>query len=108
MHIYHQSVFEKWPLEDKSVQVGKNPGDVWSITTQPSSVKHFAMWPEKLVERMIRCSTKKGDTVVDPFCGSSTTGRVAVKLERKFIGIDLGYKDIQKRRMSNIQIDLLT
>ena len=34
---------------------GKNPGDVWAINTQPSTEKHFAMWPEKLVERMIRC-----------------------------------------------------
>ena len=84
-----------------------NPGDVWSIPTQPSSEKHFAMWPEKLVERMVRCSTKKGDTVLDPFCGSGTTLKVAEELDRKGLGIDLGYKDVQSRRLSQIQKRLL-
>ena len=87
--------------------LGKNPGDVWKIATQPSPEKHYAMWPEKLVERMIRCSTKTGDIACDPFCGSNTTGRVAIKLQREFVGIDIGYADMQKRRTSNIQIDLM-
>lgn len=82
---------------------GKNPGDVWEIPTQPSPEKHYAMWPEKLVERMILCSTKAGDTVLDPFCGSGTTLRVADRLNRIGCGIDLGYKDIQERRLKEIQ-----
>jgi len=84
-----------------------NPGDVWEIMTQPSPEKHFAMWPEKLVEKMILCSTKVGDTVLDPFTGSGTTLRVADKLNREAVGIDLGYDDIQKRRLSNIQKELI-
>ena len=87
--------------------LGKNPGDVWSIPTKPSSKKHFAMWPEKLVERMVLCSTKKGDTVLDPFCGSGITLRVVEELGRKGLGIDLGYKDVQARRMSKIQRRLI-
>ena len=86
---------------------GKNPGDVWEITTQSSPEKHYAMWPEKLVERMIKCSTKTGDAVLDPFAGSGTTLRVADKLNREAYGIDLGYGDIQKKRMSLIQKELL-
>lgn len=86
---------------------GKNPGDVWVINTQPSPEKHFAMWPESLVERMILCSTKPGDTVLDPFCGSGTTLRVADKHNRIAYGIDMGYSDIQDRRLSNIQKNLL-
>ena len=85
---------------------GKNPGDVWIIPTQPSSEKHYAMWPEKLVERMIKCSTKAGDTVLDPFCGSGSTLKVAEQLSRKGIGIDLGYHEISKRRTSKIQKEL--
>lgn len=85
---------------------GKNPGDIWQINTRPSPEKHFAMWPETLVERMILCSTKTGDTVLDPFCGSATTIRVAEQLNRDGVGIDLGYQDIQKRRLANIQPEL--
>ena len=86
--------------------LGRNPGDVWSIPTQPSSEKHFAMWPERLVERMIKCSTKAGDIVLDCFAGSATTLKVAEQLQRKGIGIDLGYHDISKRRTSKIQKEL--
>ena len=83
--------------------LGKNPGDIWTINTQPSPEKHYAMWPESLVERMILCSTKAGDSVLDPFCGSACTLRVADKLNREAYGIDLGYQEIQERRLSNIQ-----
>ena len=80
-----------------------NPGDIWTINTQPSPEKHYAMWPESLVERMILCSTKSGDAILDPFAGSGCTLRVADKLNRVAYGIDLGYQDIQERRMTNIQ-----
>ena len=86
---------------------GKNPGDIWAYNTQPSPEKHYAMWPEKLVERMVMCSTKAGDTVLDPFAGSGTTLRVADQHNRHGEGIDLGYQDIQERRLSNIQKELL-
>jgi site-specific DNA-methyltransferase (cytosine-N4-specific) len=98
---------------------GKNPGDVWnppiddtesdiwSIPTQPLSEKHYAAWPQSLVKRMILCATKEDDTVLDPFVGSGTTGRVAIELRRNFIGFDLAYEDIQKRRTSNVQVNLI-
>ncbi len=87
--------------------LGKNPGDIFIFNTQPSSEKHYAMWPEELVKRMILCSTKPGDIVCDPFCGSATTLKVADKLNREAVGMDLGYKDIQDRRLSNIQKELI-
>lgn len=94
---------------------GKNPGDLWDIHTQKSSEKHFAMWPERLVERMIRCSTRPPreidgelliDAVLDPFCGSGTTLKVAQQLCREPLGIDLGYHEISKRRTSKIQKEM--
>lgn len=103
------------PQGDYSHLKDKNPGDVWIIPTQPSSEKHFAMWPEQLVERMIRCSTRppreiKGelliDAVLDPFCGSGTTLKVAQQLCREPLGIDLGYHEISKRRTSKIQKEM--
>jgi len=85
---------------------GKNPGDLWEIPTQPSSFKHYAIWPEALVERMILCSTKPGDIILDPFVGSGTTVRVAERLNRIGVGFDLGYEDIQKERLKEIQKEL--
>ena len=88
------------------LKYGKNPGDIWNIPTQPSSEKHYAMWPERLVERMVRCSTKAGDVVIDPFAGSATTLKVSEQLNRKGIGIDLGYHEMSKRRTGKIQKEL--
>jgi len=85
---------------------GKNPGDVWQINTQPSSEKHYAMWPEKLVERMLLCSTKENDIILDPFAGSGTTLKVAIQNRRVGLGIDLGYSDIQERKLKDISIKL--
>ena len=85
---------------------GKTPGDLWQFNTQPSPFKHYAMWPEKLVRRMILCSTKAGDTVLDPFCGSGTTLRMAESLKRTGTGIDLGYQDIQEQRLKHIQEEM--
>jgi len=85
----------------------KNPGDVWKINTQPSDIKHYAMMPKKLVERMLLCSTKEGDIVLDPFVGSGTTLKIAIENNRKAVGIDLGYEDIQEENLKNIQVNLL-
>jgi DNA modification methylase len=59
------------------MKLTRNSHDVWTINTRPHSEAHTAMWPEALVERMIRISTKEGDTVLDSFAGSGTTGLVA-------------------------------
>jgi len=85
---------------------GVNPGDVWEYATQPSPDKHYAMWPEKLVERMIKCLTRPGNIVLDPFVGSGRTLRVADRLNRIGYGIDLGYQDIQERQLKEIQKEL--
>lgn len=51
--------------------------------------KHPTQKPEYLLERIILASTEKGQVILDPFCGSGTTGVEAVKYGRKFIGIDV-------------------
>ena len=68
---------------------GRNPGDVWTIATQPFPGAHFATFPPALPERCILAGCKPGGTVLDPFSGSGTTGFAAAKHGRRYIGIDL-------------------
>ncbi|MBF6326802.1 DNA-methyltransferase [Nocardia cyriacigeorgica] len=70
-------------------ELGRNPGDVWNIPTQPFPGAHFAVMPVALAERCIRAGCKPSGTVLDPFSGSGTTGLAAAKHGRKYIGIDL-------------------
>jgi DNA modification methylase len=67
----------------------RNKRSVWTIPTQPYAEAHFATFPEELPKLCILASTKLGDTVLDPFAGSGTTGQVAIELGRKVILIEL-------------------
>jgi DNA modification methylase len=75
---------------------GKNPSNVWEVATRAHyGNEHFAIFPEELVEIIIKFATKKGDYVLDPFAGRGTTGIVAAALGRKFVGIDLYMKNVE-------------
>lgn len=68
----------------------RNKRDIWHISTNSYRMDgHFAMFPEKLVEPCILAGSQEGGIVLDPFFGSGTTGAVAKRLGRRFIGIDL-------------------
>lgn len=84
---------------DHLLTKGKNPGDVWSIPTQPFSEAHFAVMPQALASRAIQAGCKPDGTVLDPFSGSGTTGLAAAKHGRKYVGIDLSsdYLDLSLR-----------
>lgn len=68
---------------------GKNPGDIWSISTKPFPGSHFAVFPPEIPRRAIVAGCKPGGTVLDPFSGSGTTGLVAQENGRKYVGIDI-------------------
>lgn len=80
----------------------RNKRSVWSINTQPNKEKHFATFPIKLVTPMVLAGSEEGNTVLDPFAGISTTGVAAVKLGRKYIGIDLSptYIEMSRKRIA--------
>ena len=65
---------------------GANPGDVWDIPTQPSREPHFACFPPRLCERIIRFACPPGGKVLDPFCGSGTTLLAALRLGCNAVG----------------------
>jgi DNA modification methylase len=73
-------------------EVGRNPGDVWTIPTQPFPGAHFAVFPVEIPRRCIAAGCKPGGTVLDPFSGSGTTGLAAGQLGRKYVGVDLSRK----------------
>ncbi len=78
---------------------GKNPGDVWTVPTQPFGEAHFAVMPQALAERAILAGCKPAGVVLDPFSGSGTTGLAAAKHGRRYVGIDLSrdYLDLSLR-----------
>lgn len=89
-------------------ELGRNPGDVWRIPTQPFPGAHFAVFPVALPQRCILAGCKPGGTVLDPFNGSGTTGLAAQRTGRKYIGIDINreYLDLTLRtRLQNAALD---
>lgn len=81
--------------------LGRNRRSVWSIATQPCKEAHFATFPPKLIEPCVLAGSKEGDTILDPFNGAGTTGMVAARYGREYIGIELNpdYAEIAKRRI---------
>jgi hypothetical protein len=79
---------------------GRNLRTVLSLPTHPTPFAHFATFPEDLVRPWILAGSRPGDTVLDCFCGSGTTLKVAMELGRKAIGIDLNpsYMELIRQR----------
>lgn len=82
---------------DRGEVKGANPKDVWVFSISSSGDSHYAIYPDDLPKTAILCSTKIGDTVLDPFCGSGQTPRVAKMLGRRGVGFDLGYHEISQK-----------
>lgn len=81
----------KWD-GDSLKKPDKQMRSVWAITTpkkdEKKHGKHPTQKPEALLERIILACSRENDIVLDPFCGSATTGVSALKNNRKFVGID--------------------
>lgn len=80
---------QKTPQGFFEMKDGANMKSVWTIPVRPFKGAHFATFPEKLPELCIKAGSKKDDIVLDPFFGSGTTGWVAQRLGRKWLGIEL-------------------
>jgi site-specific DNA-methyltransferase (adenine-specific) len=81
---------------------GRNRRCVWRVPTKPFKKAHFAVYPEALIETPIKAGCPVGGIVLDPFFGSGTTGVVAQRLGRDYLGIELNpeYIEIAERRLS--------
>ncbi len=82
----------------------RNRRDVWSVATSggKTGLEHFATFPEQLIEPCVLAGCPEGGMVMDPFSGSGTTGVVAKRLWRNFIGIELneGYWKMARERIA--------
>lgn len=79
----------------------KNKRATWSISPKPFSEAHFAVYPEELCKTPIKSGCPEGGIVLDPFFGAGTTGLVALKQNKQFIGIELNstYIELAKKRL---------
>lgn len=116
-HIFNYSVMRNWKDnykvycdENHAVEAihktGKQMRSVWAIGTpkreEKTFGKHPTQKPVELLKRVILSSTNRGNVILDPFTGSSTTGIVAAEHGRKFIGIDTErkYLNTSKKRFN--------
>lgn len=78
-----------------------NKRTVWEVTTKPFKEAHFATFPPELIVPCIKAGCPEDGIVLDPFHGAGTTGMVARKLNRNYIGIELNpeYIAISEKRM---------
>jgi site-specific DNA-methyltransferase (adenine-specific) len=87
---------------DAKVYDTRNKRDVWSVKPATLSGAHFAIFPDDLIAPCIEAGSDAGDVVLDPFSGSGTTGVVARKMGRDYIGVELSakYARLSKERIS--------
>jgi hypothetical protein len=85
----------------------RNKRSVWTIPTHPFRGAHFATFPERLVEPSILAGCPVGGVVLDPFAGAGTTGLVAVRNGRAFLGIEIKpeYLEMALRRIAKFVLD---
>jgi DNA modification methylase len=82
----------------------KQKGNVWDMAVSHTRLDHPAMFPEPLEQDHILSWSNEGDTVLDPFSGGGTTGKMAVTNGRNFIGFDISekYIGLSKQRVNSV------
>lgn len=93
----------------KHINGGKQMSDVWHLPAiarwEKSCGKHPTQKPLALLARIVMASTQQGEWILDPFCGSSTTGIASNLLGRRFLGIDKEekYVEMSKNRREELE-----
>jgi site-specific DNA-methyltransferase (adenine-specific) len=93
----------------KKLNMGKQMTSVWKMAAPSRSEKalgkHPTQKPLSLLERIIAASSREADCVLDPFAGSSSTGVAAMRLNRRFVGVETEdeYLALSVRRLESAQ-----
>lgn len=88
----------------------RNKRTVWSVATDSFKEAHFATFPPKLIEPCVIAGCPKGGIILDIFMGSGTTGMVAIKNNRNYIGFELNPKYVEianKYRLNEVQLKIV-
>jgi DNA modification methylase len=104
--IYQNAVHGEGLPHDLGTPGTRNIRSVWTVATQPYPGAHFATFPEALVEPCVKAGSPHLGTVLDPFAGSGTTGRVAQRLGRRAVLIDLNGEYLRQAMDRNADIPL--
>ena len=102
-----------YPRKDRVAPEYSERSNIWKFnrglyqtTKDAFAFDHPAMFPEKLAKDHILSWSNEGDLVLDPFCGSATTCKMAMQQSRNYIGIEISepYMKIAKRRLAQTVI----
>jgi site-specific DNA-methyltransferase (adenine-specific) len=101
-----------WEKSEKGIFRLTFPSNIWTDLTvpfwsMPENTEHPTQKPEKLLAKIILASSKAGDIVFDPFCGSGTTSAAAKKLGRNFVGVEMDemYCCLAEKRLAMADLD---
>lgn len=86
-------------MQSESIH-GMIPGDVWTIGVQRSGIAHYCVAPDTLYRLPLIATCPRGGIVLDPYCGTGTTCKIAYELNLRSIGIDINPDYIKKARAS--------
>ena len=86
-------------IQTHSVQ-GTIPGDVWEIAVQRSGIEHYSVAPDTLYRLPMIASCPHGGIVLDPYCGTGTSCRIAYEMNLRSIGIDINPDYVKQARSS--------
>lgn len=113
-HVFHDEEERESGKEDPAINGDGRMGNLWRYPvkrgTTGQNVLHKAPYPSSLINRIVKLSTDRGDTVLDPFLGSGTTAYSALSLDRRCIGYELNteFEEVIADRLSGLQQRSLT
>lgn len=104
MHIDRATTGHEVDLNPK----GRLKPTIWPVACAGTSDEHYAVFPEELVRPCILAATREGDVVLDPFAGTATTGVVAMRYRRRFVGIEISprYARLGEKRLEPFRAQL--
>lgn len=79
---------------------GMVPGDVWTIGVQRSGIAHYCVAPDTLYRLPLVATCPRNGIVLDPYCGTGTTCKIAYEMNLRSIGIDINSDYIKKAKAS--------